>query len=999
MRSQILIRSYLESIKQLTNAQSACLFVPANSQHGIEEQVISVGSGKFSAFANHQEYIKQIDIDEQIPRACGCAVIKGQTDRSVLVALTQQSDPSIIPDSSRRSPVKTEQLGECSWLCLQFDETAPNWLMLNQDTDTGSEQDIQLCQLFRNLIDLGAMQIGQIEQNNAMSNDPLTGLACRTRFQSEIGILFSQYSQVAVLMIHSGDFHHINKKFGHESGDKVIWEIAQNLQSSTRESDLISRFGGALFAVAVPVNEEQEAVTLAQKIQRNLQKPEYLNGAISLGFDVGIGCVDLDESFDNPSLRITGVINKADQALKASQASTQPTISLWQIEQMDVYDQRIDYIGGIFTADTATDYRNMLLLWDISNIIASNNQFDELLLQVIQRLGQTFDFRYAGIIENPHEDNLLRKTFLLDEDAQAKSISDMPLEVESVITEVVQRVGQQSKPQSSEQAGLSLFASPMSDGGKSCFFLISDTQGLSITTDSQMLFAALSKQLGKALNRTRLEEQLNQQLKQQKQQLQHELEQLKHDLQSSSMFYCSAAMEQLMKQAKRAAMTDTTTLIIGESGTGKERLVNALHKMGSRKDKPLVVVDCGAIPETLIESELFGHVKGAFTGAQNTSKGKVYEADGGTIMLDEIGELPLQMQTKLLRFVQEKHYTPVGGTKSESVDVKIIAVTNRELEQEVVAGNFRQDLFYRLNVLTLRTPPLRERPEDISLLSKHFLKKFSQQFSHAEKRLSDEAINKMSQYHWPGNIRELENRLMQANLLCENEVIDWADLKIEFTPGPQPDITQAIVAQEVPVYDPTPAQPDGQLPQEIPYSTPITPTAPVAEIAHNTLSKAEFIRQLQGVLTQHIKGVLLDQDVMRFPIGVWLEEDLIYLTYSELDQNVKKAGLRLGVSHSTLRRRIDKIIQKKQQQEEWRPPGWSEVEKALTDIAAGRILLGADLMNMLKLMLLDVILKQSPNNMSTVSVLLGVSEPTLYKLKKQLALTGILKDTVSLAAH
>lgn len=958
--------------------------MPASSEHGIDKQWVEVGQPDFADVKNNPGLINHDESDPLSIGAFGYRRFLGPSGKTIFfispsAGMTSQPDP-------RRS-IKTGSQQDISWIGLSFSESIPDWLLFTNINQAHTEHDKQQCALFTQLLELGSMQINQLERNNALLNDPLTGLACRTKFQSETAVLFSEYSRVAVLMVHSGDFHHINKKFGHESGDKVIWEIAKNLQDCIRETDVISRFAGALFAVAVPVAEEQQAVTFAHKIQQQLQNPEYLGGAISLGFDVGVGCVDMQETFDNPGLRVAGLINKADQALKASQANPHPTISLWQAERMDIYSQQIDYIGGIFTADTATDYRNMLLLWDISNIIAGKNQFDELLFHVIQRLGQTFDFQYAGIVESTANFDNSVKTFFINEDAQASALATLPENVSQVIRQIASDVSLSKKPHTSEQAEISLFASPLSDEAQSCFFLVSDNQGLLITNDSQMLFTALSKQLGRALNRTRLEEQLNNQLQQQKQQLQHELEQLKHDLQSSSMFYCSNAMEQLMKQAKRTAMTDTTTLIIGESGTGKERLVKALHKMGNRKEQPLVVVDCGAIPENLIESELFGYVKGAFTGAQNTSKGKVFEADGGTLMLDEIGELPLQMQTKLLRFVQEKHYTPVGGSKPQTVDVKIIAVTNRELEQEVLAGNFRQDLFYRLNVLTLRTPPLRERPEDIMLLSKHFLKKFSQQFSHSEKRLSDDANKKMAHYHWPGNIRELENKLMQANLLCEDPVIHWKDLKIDELSPAQPTITKTN-ASSASQFQPISPPSDSSL-----YEPPLTQdTDHPTGVLDVKLSKTEFITHLQQVIRTQLLPVFSDLDVMQNPLGSWLEDDLILLTYKALGNNMKKAGLRLGVSHSTLRRRIEKISHNKHQLAETRPAFWPVIADNLQDIAHGRVILGTDCLTVIKLALLEVILALSPNNMSAVSVLMGMSEPTMYKFKKQLLNAGIFKS-------
>lgn len=989
LRSHSLIKSYLESLLDFSQAESVNLYFPANKALGLEKKIMKTSDVTLLEFASPEQYFNQHESSD-LAEGETHKVVLGKSPGTVLVSLATpvlgNHKKNKHGHSSRRLiSSHSAELNMC-WLGLTFPNAIPNWLRCSSDIARLNDEESRMCSLFHNLVDFGSHQLGQIESQSSLLIDPLTGLPCRTKFQSQINQLFQQYSSVAVLMIHSADFHHINKKFGHESGDSVIWEIGQNLLKSIRETDLVSRFGGALFAIAVAVHEEKEAIQLAEKIQRHLQQPEYLNGAISLGFNVGIGIVNIGENFSSPAERVASLINRSDQALKAAQSSSQPTITLWQLEHMDVYNQKVDYIGGIFTADTATDYRNMLLLWDISNIIASHNQFDELLQQVVQRLGQTFDFEFAGIIEYTEQSPRgSQKVYALDDDLNTSTQDTLPDTTSEKVIALAETVASTNKPQEQNIDNIALFAAPLNQSGKSCFFVTNSAENLNLSSDSQMLFTALTKQLGRALNRTRLEEQLNQQLKQQKQQLQNELTQLKQDLQSSSMFYCSQAMEQLMKQAKRAAMTDTTTLIIGESGTGKERLVSSLHKMGNRQNKPLIIVDCGAIPESLIESELFGHVKGAFTGAQNSAKGKVQEANGGTLMLDEIGELPLQMQTKLLRFVQEKHCTPVGATKSEQVDVKIIAVTNRELEHEVEKGNFRQDLFYRLNVLTLRTPPLRERPEDITLLAKHFLKRFAQQFSHSEKRVSEQALAGMLAYNWPGNIRELENRLMQANLLCDNAVIEWQDLKIS-----EPIDTLAPTNSEA---DAKPLE-HSENRQLTKASTPVaavndgehlsTSRTPSPILTNNISENIENVLENLGNTLAHILTPIVENmDVMAFPVGKWVEDDLIYLTYNELGQSVKLTALRLGVSHSTLRRKVDKLVQQPSLMDN-RPQQWQQVLRALHPIATGASKLGKLGIQRLRLTMLSAILRVSPNNMAVCAVLLGVSEPTLYKFKKQL---------------
>jgi two-component system response regulator AtoC len=220
----------------------------------------------------------------------------------------------------------------------------------------------------------------------------------------------------------------------------------------------------------------------------------------------------------------------------------------------------------------------------------------------------------------------------------------------------------------------------------------------------------------------------------------------------------------------------TTVLILGESGTGKELIARALHYHSRRKSQPFVAVNCGAIPHNLLESELFGHIRGAFTDASADKAGLFEQADGGTLFLDEIGEMPLSLQVKLLRVLQDEEFRPVGASTVKKVDVRVISATSKELEQEIAAGRFREDLYFRLNVLVMKLPPLRERSEDIPLLVDHFLAKHGEMFGKGEVRLSDDALRILVGYPWPGNVRELENCIERGLLLCEGDLLDVGSL-------------------------------------------------------------------------------------------------------------------------------------------------------------------------------------------------------------------------------
>lgn len=233
----------------------------------------------------------------------------------------------------------------------------------------------------------------------------------------------------------------------------------------------------------------------------------------------------------------------------------------------------------------------------------------------------------------------------------------------------------------------------------------------------------------------------------------------------------SPEMKQVLDLVSRVAPSDAPVLIEGESGTGKELVARAIHENSSRANGPFVAINCGAIPADLVESELFGHAKGAYTGATSSSEGLVREANGGTLLLDEIGELPLPLQVKLLRVIQEREVRPVGGGRIHQIDVRFLAATNKSLRAEVDEGNFREDLFYRLNVINIAIPPLRERGDDVELLAKRFIEHYSRKMGKNITTIGEDLRQFLRSYEWPGNVRELENLIERAIILSDSEVL------------------------------------------------------------------------------------------------------------------------------------------------------------------------------------------------------------------------------------
>ena len=278
------------------------------------------------------------------------------------------------------------------------------------------------------------------------------------------------------------------------------------------------------------------------------------------------------------------------------------------------------------------------------------------------------------------------------------------------------------------------------------------------------------------------------------------------------MIGSSAVMRSVYSIIHKVAPTSATVLVLGETGTGKELVANAIHSESPRKDKPMISVNCAAIPETLIEAELFGHEKGAFTGAASQREGLIAAADGGTLFLDEIGELPLEAQARLLRVLQEGEVRPIGSTESRKVDVRLVAATHRDLGRLAGEGKFREDLYFRINVVQLKLPPLRERGKDILILAETFIKRFCTELMKSPLSLTPEAIQAITTYPWPGNIRELENAMQRSVILCDNdEEIDHEQLAIDHG------LVRVHEGQNIPVGD-APQQPRVSSASKIPES-------------------------------------------------------------------------------------------------------------------------------------------------------------------------------------
>ncbi|MCP4201626.1 MAG: diguanylate cyclase [bacterium] len=973
-----LLQSYVHGIRSLSGARSVCLYVPTSLSGLSQPFLIADGEDPCLPELANLEAAEAFAAERRSEPAPGKArplVRSADPDGSLLPLPSVESfwsggvwpaDSHQDEDSSparRRSDGQPPPSQPSAWLGFRFTENGATLEERLKDRDflerLAQEDSVPWWEW---LFALGGALASHASQVAAILKDPITGFPDRTGFQAILTEEFERARHngqpLSLLLINPDEFATINERFGREAGDSIIQDVSQRLRSALRSSDPISRYGGVIFAAILSETDLTTAREVADKVLEGIAEKSFLDGAVRLGFSIGIAVF---EEKENPRMSALEFVRRADQALNAAKRLGGGCTVDWEersgLEESGAFDR----LSGIFTGNLSKDYRNMVLLWDTIDVIALNQDFEGLCGEVAERLYAAFKPSRIGVFSTQDDGSMVLTRGFTRRGTDSRNQSrvetvELSHDDETLLRLAVAagkpREGPSEPDSSAEEA---TYAVPLRTSGASlgALFLAGDEDNLVLESSDLIFLKALAGQLAVALDRARLAELDQARQEGERRQLKAELKELRQALQQAKLIYKSHEMEEAIATARRVAPTDATVLITGESGTGKELLAQTVHELSSRRDRPFVIVDCGSIATTLIESELFGHEKGAYTGAQGRRKGQLAEADTGTVFLDEIGELPLEVQSKLLRFVQEKQFSLVGGSRTRRVDVRIVAATNRDLALEVAAGRFREDLYYRLNVVRIEVPPLRQRPVDVLHLARHFLDAFSVQYQKSVRRFTPAAENDLVRYSWPGNVRELQNRIMQAVILCDREELDATDL-------------------DLPVDATAPLIPEPVRRAAIDSRVKPTPTA------GPTLLDEDCWARLREALGREVDLALTDRREMLFPLGTWVREDLILAANEAANGVARRAASSIGVAETTFRRRLVKAQRQQRAGLSPRSGRWADVRALLNEVVQESSDEGEseDLIRKASTLLLEEVLKRIPDDVTTGSQLMGVTAPT-----------------------
>jgi len=996
------LQSYLISVKQLTGAVAVSLFFQSKLIRENSESIFH--EGKFPRIAELKTkkratiFIEKIhqQSNENLLSFFECA---DNNEYIIRISIAKfVSAQKVNEFSAQRRKLDVAELSPKEdgviWLGFRYEsERLPLVLenIKNQQQDSATVD--ELLRTSNSLIyslSLGGYMAWQHYKYFYSLQDPVSQLPGRIELQTYLKRMlddaFETKQPLTLIFINPDEFAVINQRFDREKGDQTLAEISEKLVNCLRSSDALFRYGGAIFTALLPHIGSNDASKVAEKLRRSLTG-HPLNSDIRLTFSIGVTVYQADAK-ENRVIDVAEFLAQADQALNRAKLSGGGCVVEWGPEDNAMLPGSFDRLSGIFTADTEKDYRNMQLLWETITVISSATETEAIATEFVNRIAATFKLNRVALFDgeddekNPHlivssQDN----GYGVKNNKLKFTLTAKQLEIIKTVkkNKRLERVRFSGKGGDKNKASFA-YAVPLiaRENYRGVLYIDGLDNSLKLDSSDLIFLNALATQVALALDRAELALQWKQEKERESQKLRKEVRDLRKFVKNARLVYRSAQMESLLETLRTVAPTDITILITGESGTGKEVLAQTLHEYSDRKNKPLITVDCGAISQNLIESELFGHVKGAFTGAQNASEGRIVNADGGTLLLDEVGELPLDVQAKLLRFVQEKQITPVGGTKTRQVDVRILAATNRDLAVEVAEGRFRGDLYYRFKVVTIKSPALRERPDDILPLAQHFLENFSLQYQKGNLRFSADAERALLEYPWPGNVRELQNTMIRAVVLSNSEIVGSENLqfseKIEHrfsddaTEQVSPPVKQ-LIGGVAPLYN---------------MPTPIHTQEETFTSAINT-EREDPWQQLRYALNQQLTDAL-NGGKIPVPLGKWLNEDLVLAASEVTNGNARRAAIMLGLAETTFRRQLEKVNASVQAGLLVRTSSWSTLLPILNSIINSINLESQqDIIGQARLMLLEQVLNKVPQDNKKGAALMGVTGPTYRRLLESLA--------------
>lgn len=680
-------------------------------------------------------------------------------------------------------------------------------------------------------------------------------------------------------------------------------EIEKCMNHSLRSTDLASSFGDSLFMASLPSTSITDGEKIANSLLRELKGRRYCGGKLEVGFSIGLShsVPGDDEPFE--------LLRRAALALEVARESGGERVIHWRSNSEDALEiLRPD-------DDRVRDYEHILLLWNVMNTVGKGGDTKTLVNNVSSHLRRSLGLELVMLL-GVEASGLVMHGFNTDSEEVDKEVdkdTDWTFLVGDAIEKSVKQLLLPLHEEQLHSENYSLFKFETSQG----YFVLVLSATQNLRSSDYRFIEALVDYLSSAF-RTLFD---------------------KEDLAlvassnwgDENLIFQSSAMKTVVENVSLVAPTDATVLVHGESGTGKELVASLIHDLSQRSSDCFVIVDCGAIVENLIESELFGHVKGAFTGADADSPGRLREGQGGTIFLDEISELPMEVQAKLLRFVQDKQILSVGGTRYEKVDTRVIAATNKNLKELISEGRFREDLYYRLNVFSIVIPPLRERPSDIPAIANHYLKRYAEQYRKNINGFTDEALEALKDHAWPGNVRELSNQVNRSVILCKDTQVNPIHLGLFY--------------EDSEFFD---------------------------------QNQSQNIRtQLRASIAKTVRLCVESNEFP--PIGLWLEDDIIVQTLSYKGGVSSKAASVLRLPETTLRRKILKMREETGLDSYSKPESMAEIFDLLPSYIEYADERKLSVIDDCRKMLIEEADRHTTNR-SRAANLVGVSQPTYRKI-------------------